>query len=66
MVSSENPLSNTGRYYNNPYDSKRSMPSVANDRRNYGEPEREHYYRSGVESKNNPFAQNVEQHYGNH
>jgi hypothetical protein len=56
MVSSENPLNNTARYYNNPYEAKRNMPSVANDKKNWGEPERDHYIRSGVESKNNPFA----------
>lgn len=31
MVSQDNPLSNTTRYYSNAYDSKRQLPSVAND-----------------------------------
>jgi hypothetical protein len=31
MVSSDNPFSNTARYYTNEYDSKRKMPSVANE-----------------------------------
>ena len=56
MVSTENPLSNTSRYYTNQYDSKRHMPSVANDNKNYGEGTRNHYLRTGVESKNNPMA----------
>jgi len=55
MMSGENPLSTTTRYYNNPYDSKRQTPSVANNNRNYGEPERGYYQRTGEESKNNPF-----------
>jgi len=37
MVSKDNPLSNTTRYYANPFDSKRQVPSVANDQKNYGE-----------------------------
>lgn len=65
MVSADNPFSNSGRYYNNPYDSKRTAPSVANYSKNYGEGEREHYMRSGVQSKNNPFSNNQE-YYENH
>lgn len=38
MVSSENPLSTSSRYYNNPYEAKRSQPSLANEKRNWGEP----------------------------
>lgn len=56
-MSSENPLSTTTRYYNNPYEAKRQTPSVANNQRNYGE-QRDHYVRTGVESKNNPLANN--------
>lgn len=56
MVSSENPFSNTSRYYNNPYEAKRDKPSIANEKKNWGEPQKDHYYRSGVESKNNPFS----------
>jgi hypothetical protein len=56
MVSSDNPLSTTTKYYSNQYDSKRQMPSVANDRKNYGEGIRDHYMRTGTESKNNPLA----------
>jgi hypothetical protein len=56
MVSSENPLSNSSRYYVNDYEAKRSQPSVANNQRNYGEEKKEHYQRSGTESKNNPLA----------
>lgn len=56
MVSSDNPLSNTTRYYSNLYDSKRQVPSVANDQKNYGEGQRNYYMRTGVESKNNPLV----------
>lgn len=56
MVSSDNPLSNSSRYYNNPYEAKRTAFSVANYAKNYGEPEKEHYIRSGAESSNNPFS----------
>jgi Mor family transcriptional regulator len=56
MVSKDNPLSTTTRYYANPYDSKRQVPSVANDQKNYGEGARNFYLRTGVESKNNPLA----------
>lgn len=59
MVSSENPLSTTTRYYSNNYDSKRQTPSVANDRKNWGDGDRQHYLRTGVESANNPLANNV-------
>ena len=62
MVSSDNPLSNTTRYYSNNFDSKRQQPSIANNQRNYGE-SRDHYIRTGVESKNNPLAHNIDQHY---
>jgi hypothetical protein len=62
MVSSDNPLSTTTRYYSNNYDSKRQTPSVANLQKNWGE-ERSHYLRTGVESANNPFSQNVQHHY---
>lgn len=55
MMSSENPLSTTTRYYNNNYESKRQTPSLANDQRNYGE-QKDHYARTGTESKNNPFS----------
>ena len=54
-MSSENPLSTTTRYYNNPYEAKRQTCSVANDKKNWGEPDRGYYMRSGEESKNNPF-----------
>lgn len=54
MVSSLNPLSTTNRYYANPYDSKRMMPSVANNPKTYGEGVRDNYLRSGVESSNTP------------
>jgi len=37
MVSSKNPLSTTTRYYTNNYNSKRQVPSVANDQKNFGE-----------------------------
>jgi Ca2+-binding EF-hand superfamily protein len=57
MVSSENPLSTTTRYYTNEYDSARKVPSVANEKKNWGE-NRDHYLRTGVESANNPFAAN--------
>lgn len=63
MVSSENPLSNTTRYYSNAYDSKRQVPSVANDQKNYGEGTRNHYLRTGVESKNNPLGAQTTQNY---
>ena len=56
MVSKDNPLSNTTRYYANPYDSKRQVPSVANYQKAYGEGVRNHYVRTGVESQNNPLA----------
>lgn len=56
MVSADNPLSNSSRYYSNSYEAKRNAPSVANTQKVWGEPERDHYIRSGVESKNNPFA----------
>lgn len=56
MVSSENPLSTTSRYYTNPYHSRRNVPSIANNQKNYGEGMREHYLRTGVPSKNNPLA----------
>ena len=55
MVSSENPLSTTTRYYQNQYDSTRQTPSVANNQRNYGE-QRTNYLRTGVVSQNNPLA----------
>ena len=55
MVSQDNPLSSASRLYNNAFDSKRPVASVANNNRNYGE-KQEFYYRSGMESKNNPFA----------
>ena len=42
MVSSENPLSNSSRYYNNPYEAKRTAPSVANTKKMYGEEEKSH------------------------
>lgn len=57
MVSKDNPLSTTTRYYANPYDSKRQVPSVANHQKNYGEGNRDFYLRTGVESQNNPLAQ---------
>jgi len=57
-MSSENPLSTTKRYYQNNYEAKLDKPSVANIGKNYGEPERQYYQRSGEESKNNPFAHN--------
>jgi hypothetical protein len=43
MMSSSNPLSTTTRYYNNPYEAKRTAPSVANQARVNGEPERGYY-----------------------
>jgi len=55
MMSSANPLSTTTRYYTNPYEAKRDAPSVANNQRNYGEPERNFHQRTGEESKSNPF-----------
>ncbi len=55
MVSSDNPLSTTTRYYSNNYDSKRQTASLANNQKNYGE-SRDHYIKTGVESKNNPLA----------
>jgi hypothetical protein len=57
MVSKDNPLSNTTRYYANPYDSKRQVPSVANYQKAYGEGVRNNYIRTGIESQNNPLAQ---------
>lgn len=57
MVSKDNPLSNTTRYYANPYDSKRQVPSVANHQKTYGEGNRDFYMRTGVESQNNPLSQ---------
>jgi len=59
MVSSENPLSTTTRYYSNGFEAKRQTASVAN---NKGE-SRDYYLKTGVESKNNPLAHNVEKHY---
>lgn len=64
MVSSENPLSNTTRYYSNNYEAKLQTPSVANDKKNWGE-SRDYYLRTGVVSKNNPLAQNSQQYYSN-
>lgn len=58
MVSQDNPLSTTTKFYANAYDSKRQIPSVANDNKNYGEGTRNHYMRTGTESKNNPLAFN--------
>lgn len=57
MVSKENPLSTTTRYYANSYHSKRQVPSVANPQKAYGEGARDYYLRTGVESQNNPLAQ---------
>lgn len=62
MVSSDNPLSNTTRYYQNNFDSKRQIASVANNNRLYGE-QKDHYARTGVESKNNPLAQDLQSKY---
>lgn len=56
MVSSDNPLSTTTKYYANEYDSKRKAPSVANYSKNFGEGTRTNYLRTGVESKNNPLS----------
>ncbi len=58
MVSQDNPLSTTTKFYANAYDSKRQIPSVANDHKNYGEGTRNHYLRTGTESKNNPMTSN--------
>jgi hypothetical protein len=55
MVSNENPLSTTTRYYTNNFNSKRQVPSVANDQKNFGEG-RNYYQRTGIESKNNPLV----------
>lgn len=63
MMSSQNPLSTTTRYYVNDYEAKRNGPSVANTQKQWGEGQRETYLRTGVESKNNPFAQNVDTYY---
>jgi hypothetical protein len=65
MVSSENPLSTTTRYYQNGYEAKNQTPSLANDKRNWGEGQRDHYIITGTESKNKPFAQNIDSHYSN-
>ena len=43
MVSSDNPLSTTTTMYTNNYEAKRTAPSVANTKKNWGEPERTHY-----------------------
>lgn len=59
MVSSENPLSNTTRYYSNNYDAKLQGSSVANERSE----QRDHYLKSGTESKNNPMAHGTNKHY---
>ena len=56
MMSSENPLTTTTRYYSNPYEAKRQTPSVANDNKNWGDGGKDFYCRTGVESKNNPFT----------
>jgi hypothetical protein len=47
MVSSENPLSTTTKMYTNQYEAKRNAPSVANNQKNWGEPERTHHQRTG-------------------
>ena len=59
MVSSENPLSTTTRYYSNNYDAKLQTNSVANDRSE----QRENYLRTGTESKNNPMSHGTKKHY---
>lgn len=55
MVSSENPLSNTNKYYANQYHSKRQEPSLANQ--DFGDSSKAYYQKTGVVSKNNPMAQ---------
>lgn len=62
MMSGENPLSKTNRYYYNPYDSKRQVNSVANYQREYAE-QRDTYERPGTSSKNNPLAGNLNNYY---
>lgn len=57
MVSSENPLSNTNKYYANQYHSKRQEPSLANQDKNFGDSSKAYYQKTGVVSKNNPMAQ---------
>jgi hypothetical protein len=59
MMSSENPLSTTTRHYSNNYGANRQTTSVANDRTE----QRDHYLRTGVESKNNPLAHGSNKHY---
>jgi hypothetical protein len=55
MVSSENPLSTTTKLYQNNFESKRQMPSVANTGKMWGD-KKDNYQRTGTESKNNPLA----------
>jgi calcyphosin len=62
MVSSDNPLSTTTKLYQNNFESKRQMPSVANTQRMWGE-QKDNYQRTGTESKNNPFSHQVDNYY---
>lgn len=62
MVSSENPLSTTTRYYSNGFDAKLQTQSVANTKSD----NRDYYLKTGVESKNNPLAHGTNKHYSSH
>jgi len=62
MMSSQNPLSTTTRYYTNPYEAKRQVDSVANIKNE----QRDHYLKGGAESKGNPLTNNVEGYYQNY
>lgn len=55
MVSSENPMSTASKLYQNNYESKRQVSSIANTGKTYGD-QKDTYQRTGTESKNNPLA----------
>ncbi len=64
MMSNENPLSQTTRYYSNQYEAKNGV-SMSNVNKTYGAP-RENYIRSGEESKQSVFADNSGAYFQNH